>query len=396
VKDSGRLLVLTALLAGSALFCAGLAGTAAASDPLAHASIGFQPTPVTLATDPAGNVLVSNGHLSGKMKEFSADGSPLRSFGSFQGEIRPIATDPAGDLWMLEDEGGKMLELDRSGRVTRSWPAQGLGMAIAPDGDVFTVGSGGVAHYTADGTLVARWSLPGGGSAWALAVGPEGLVYVANATKNEVQVFESGGAFVREWPTSADFGSYALPYGIAVSPSGQVYVDYAGGDRVDEFTTTGTLIRSWGSAGNGHGHFETPTGIAIGPEGSVYVADEATEYPGPGTARVQKFTAEGQFVTEFGYIPRPPPPRPRLIAKPPRRTTSQTATFSFSSPQKGVAFECKLSGRSVPKKLRHFRRCSSPRRYAHLGPGRKTFEVFAVNSTAAGSSARYAWSVVSG
>jgi DNA-binding beta-propeller fold protein YncE len=394
MRAPGRLLALAVLVAASALAGPALARTAGASDPVAGASIGFQPTPVTLATDPAGNVLFSNSQLSRGMKEYSSGGSLIQSFGVFEGEIRAIATDPAGDVWVLENEARKMIELGRAGNPSRSWSAEGLGMAIAPDGDVYTVGPKGVARYTPDGSLVSTWPLGSGGLGWAIAVGPDGLIYVADSSTDRVEVYEPSGAPVREWTASPALGSSAFPYGIAVSPSGDVYVVETGGDRVDEFTAAGTPIRSWGSTGTGHGQFETPTGIAVGPEGSVYVADEDAEYPGPGTARVQKFTGEGKFVTEFGYLPRPAPAAPRLTARPPRRTTSQAATFSFSSPQKGITFECRLAGRAVPRRLQRFEPCTSPRHYRHLHPGRKVFEVFTLHGHREGGSATYAWTVL--
>ena len=49
----------------------------------------------------------------------------------------------------------------------------------------------------------------------------------------------------------------------------------------------------FGSQGAEPGQFERPNGIEIGPDGSVYVADT-------GNHRIQKFTAEGQFVAAWG------------------------------------------------------------------------------------------------
>ena len=386
-----------ALLLAAAAIGTGLGtGAARGADPVAHASIGFQPTPLALATDAAGHVLLSNPQTSRQVKEYSADGTLLRSFGSLEHETRAIATDAAGDVWVADLVARKVSELGSSGAVLRSWDAEGLGIAVAPDGDIYTVGPKGVARYSPAGQPAPGWSLGvGAGQAWGIAVGPDGLIYVADTYSDRVDVFDADGVPVRDWTTAATPGYSALPYGIAVAPTGDVYLADTEADRVEEFTATGTPVRTWGTSGNGPGRFDTPTGIAVGPEGDVYVADEAAEYPGSGTARVQKFTAEGQFLTEWGYIPKPPPEPPRLGARPGRKTAKSSAVLSFTSAEKRAGFRCRLRGASVPASLEaHWRVCTSPVRYRHLRPGSKTFEVRAVVGSRSSRVTRYAWTVL--
>ena len=231
-------------------------------------------------------------------------------------------------------------------------------------------------------------------TAFGIAAGPDGLLYVAGPSGDRVLVYEPTGILVREWKTAATPGYTGLPYGIAVAPSGDVYLADTGADRVEEFTATGTPVRAWGSSGGAPGRFDTPTGIAVGAGGDVYVADEAIEYPGTGTARVQRFTAEGAFLNEWGYVPKPRPAPSRLTDGPPKRTSKNVATFSFSSRQRHATFACRLSGHSVAPRLARRRACTSPRRYAHLSPGRKVFEVRAVVDGRESRAARYAWTVL--
>jgi len=54
-----------------------------------------------------------------------------------------------------------------------------------------------------------------------------------------------------------------------------------------------TARQVFGIQGAAPGQFERPSGIEVGPDGFVYVADT-------GNHRIQKFTAEGQFVAAFG------------------------------------------------------------------------------------------------
>ncbi|MFT3863739.1 MAG: hypothetical protein QM729_05655 [Solirubrobacterales bacterium] len=387
--------------AACAVLLAGLAaaGPTGAADAraVAHASIGFEPTPLSLATDAAGHVFLSNPVSSTRIDEYSPDGALLASRGTFAlsggfDETRDIATDAAGDLWVADGEARKVVELGADGTVLRSWSAQGRGIAVSSAGDVYTAGPTEVARYSAAGTPISTWASPEGlGEAWGIAAGPEGLIYVADTYGDAVQVFEPDGTLVRAWAVGGSGGRPALPYGIAVSPSGNVYLAEAAIDRVAEFTAAGGFLRDWGGSGDEPGRFYTPTAVAVGPDGSVYVADTAVEYPNDGTARVQRFTADGRFLTEWGHVPRSSLLRPRITAGPAPRTTSVVAVIAFSSREKRASFRCRLTGHLVPRPLRRFRVCSSPRRYAHLRPGRKRFEVVAVVGGRESPAARRAW-----
>ncbi len=53
-------------------------------------------------------------------------------------------------------------------------------------------------------------------------------------------------------------------------------------------------ITEWGSFGIVEpGHFSHPQFIAVGDDGSIYVSDL-------GNKRVQKFTSNGEYITEWG------------------------------------------------------------------------------------------------
>jgi DNA-binding beta-propeller fold protein YncE len=117
------------------------------------------------------------------------------------------------------------------------------------------------------------------------------------------------------------------PSGVAVNDStGDVYVADTGNNRIEEFDSDGNFVRMWGkdvnvstggdicpeapgdtceasppfgsSAGDAAGWFSHPVGIAVdnsnGPAaGSVYVVDLSNN-------RIQRFTADGEFVLTWG------------------------------------------------------------------------------------------------
>jgi DNA-binding beta-propeller fold protein YncE len=67
----------------------------------------------------------------------------------------------------------------------------------------------------------------------------------------------------------------------------------SGNNRIQKFTADGVFIAQWGSSGIDAGQFGWPSGIAVDGEGNVYV----TEVNGN---RVQKFTSVGNFITQWG------------------------------------------------------------------------------------------------
>ena len=94
-------------------------------------------------------------------------------------------------------------------------------------------------------------------------------------------------------------GQFQAPRSIALAPNGTIYVADSRNNRIQQFSSNGELINVWGSYSNisqgqaPGGTFNEPWGIAVAPDGTVYVAD-TWNY------RVQKFTADGKFISMFG------------------------------------------------------------------------------------------------
>ena len=74
-----------------------------------------------------------------------------------------------------------------------------------------------------------------------IAVGPSGLVFVADTWNGRVQVFDDKGVWLREWG-----GGFFGPRGIAVDPGGTVFVADTGNGRVVRFDASGTRRPSGG------------------------------------------------------------------------------------------------------------------------------------------------------
>ena len=96
-------------------------------------------------------------------------------------------------------------------------------------------------------------------------------------------------------------GQFQAPHEIAFAQDGSMYVADGKNNRIQHLTASGQVLQVWGSFGDistGNapgGTFNEPWGVAVGPDGSVFVADTWNH-------RIQKFTADGKFVKEWGYF----------------------------------------------------------------------------------------------
>lgn len=308
-------------------------------------------------------------------------------------------------MYVAESLSGRLRVFDQAGSLLRQWRSVTRAAAVDPAGYVYAIGGGArerVEKFTAAGSFVAGWE--GGpdpdrgfGEPRGIAVGAAGKVYVADTFRNRIQVFAGDGSFV------AALGSYGrgpgqllFPYDVATDAAGNVYVADTANDRVQKLSAAGAFVGGWGGTGKGPGRFHSPTSIATDPAGFVYVADGKLPFlDHAGIARVQKFTPSGELVAAWLGAPAlPRPARPRLFARLARTTARRAAIFRFRSRQRDVRFQCRLGGRRVQRRLRSWRPCTSPKRYARLRPGGKAFQVRALKDTEGSEPARRSWRIV--
>jgi len=155
---------------------------------------------------------------------------------------------------------------------------------------------------TGPGNGQGQFSSPHG-----LAVAPDGSLYVADSNNHRVQKFDASGKFLLAFGSfsgpnnpNPPTGTFNEPWGIAVGPDGSVYVADTWNHRIQKFDSSGNFLKAWGTAGQTDiggqgGIFWGPRDVAIGKDGRVYVSDT-------GNKRVQVFTADGEFVTQFGGL----------------------------------------------------------------------------------------------
>ena len=145
----------------------------------------------------------------------------------------------------------------------------------------------------------------GGGSfttPHAIRVAPDGTVWTVDAGTSQILHWTSQGQKLLTLnlaPPSPTPQSFAGATDIAFAPNGNLLIsDGYQNARILEYTPAGKLLRQWGTPGNGPGQFNLPHALLFDNEtGTLYVADREN-------ARIQKFTSNGRFLTEFDHLGR--------------------------------------------------------------------------------------------
>ncbi len=139
----------------------------------------------------------------------------------------------------------------------------------------------------------------------AIAVDPDGNVYVVDAGQHRVQKFDAAGNFLTAW---GGFGPHAGLFGHPADVAwhdGRVYVADADNHRVQVFEPDGTPIYEWGKHAlrprEGAGALHYPNGIAIAPDGATVVVAEAFQDRAQAFGRTERDPA--LFSTDPGILP---------------------------------------------------------------------------------------------
>ncbi len=218
----------------------------------------------------------------------------------------------ADAVFVADARNNRIQVFDKQGTFKRAFGNKVLGrpmnMAIAGDRLYVPDYFKDVIHvFTLDGeyrrAIAAEDGLnsPGG-----VAIRANGTLLVADTYAQRVVHLTPDGNVLKSWNgTGIGAGDFNYPTDVAIAADGGFYVADGYNDRVQQFGPAGEFIRKWGGPfganifGPFKGWFATATSIAVGADGTVYVADFYND-------RIQKFTAEGSFLTAFGTLAQGP------------------------------------------------------------------------------------------
>ncbi len=192
-----------------------------------------------------------------------------------------------------------MYEYVRKDITTLLWP---LGAAAQPPVQPVDPYEGITSPVTPDQVLGTSGSEAGQFvSPRQIALAPDGSLYVADSLNHRIQHIAADGTVLQVWGSFADVaqgdapaGTFNEPWGVAVGPDGSVYVADTWNYRIQKFTAEGQFIKMWGTGpAIGQDGFYGPRGLAVDGQGRVFVADT-------GNKRIVIYDGEGNYLGEFG------------------------------------------------------------------------------------------------
>jgi len=138
-----------------------------------------------------------------------------------------------------------------------------------------------------------------------ITIAPDGSLYIADSNNHRILHLDPQGNFLHSWGEfgASDFnanitapeGAFNEPWGVVVGPDGSVYVADTWNNRIQKFTAEGKFLTMWGQFGAAEtrNHFWGPRGVAVDQEGRVFVTDT-------GNKRVVIFDSDGNDLAALG------------------------------------------------------------------------------------------------
>jgi sugar lactone lactonase YvrE len=178
------------------------------------------------------------------------------------------------------------------------------GVTIGRNGEVIVAdeGSHKVVRYAADGKFLGEVGYGFGREPGQFtkprhaAVDADGRIWVSDekSDRPRLQVFSPDGEFSRILGDKGTApGMLLRAHGMQFDRQQRLFVVDVDNARVNVYDKAGKFLSDWGKDGLYPGELNAAHGLFIDPSGDVFVSG----YYGP----VQKFTADGKFLTAFGY-----------------------------------------------------------------------------------------------
>lgn len=179
--------------------------------------------------------------------------------------VTAVAGAPNGDVYVLHrpEAGDPVVVVDRSGHFVRSW-GEGMfqtphGIRVDPTGAIWTVDAtkSEILKFDSSGNLLMRRQLGRPTTrdefcgATDVAFGGDGLVFVSDGYCNgRIIVLDDSAEILREWGgIGSTEGTFRIPHAVAVGPDGLLYVADHENGRVQRFDSGGRFVGEWQFAG---------------------------------------------------------------------------------------------------------------------------------------------------
>lgn len=206
--------------------------------------------------------------------------------------VTGIGLDNAGNIYVADELGHKVLKYDANGNIIATWGSVGTGpgqfegprdVAVDPSGTVYVSDYTRVEVFTPSLTFVREWSFSNGIQYLSLSSDDN---YIYTAVDKYIRVFTIDGVFVRD----VEYQSHAISngsLGFGTGTSGDIYIAEPGASLVHKYgPLADPLIITWGD-----GLIISAGAVGVDPLENVYVGD---------LYGIREFDALGNPLTMWG------------------------------------------------------------------------------------------------
>ncbi|TAK08337.1 hypothetical protein EPO44_02780 [bacterium] len=255
---------------------------------------GHLAEPMDIAVTNDGQRVYVSDYGQGLVYRFDLEKKELTLLGQDRPFARPfgLALDDAENLYVVEQDAKRVRVLDPAGKVVKTFsdPSLERPTDIAIDrvrGRIYVADPARkesaehtVKVFDMDGKLMDKVGNGKGECEGCLyfptylTVDREGKLYVTNTMIGRVDVFDSGGKYLKRLGERGNgFGMFDRPKGVALDSFGNIYVVDSGWSNVQIFNPKGEILLFFGGRGAYPGFLKNPGGIAIDGRNRIYVTD---------------------------------------------------------------------------------------------------------------------------
>lgn len=216
--------------------------------------------------------------------------------GAVTGSIKPadmqlsaVTVDKTGAIWVLDSQGRRGAKLDEAGKVLISFGSGGSGagqfrdptaIAVSASGMVFVAdrSNRNVQIFRGDGVFLNALNGENAGKLSApvsMAFDQRNNLYILDESRKTVLAYSSGGQSLGEFGKNKEGASLlSSPVALVAANDEVLVVD---NNQVKVFSPKGQLLRSFGSKGSGIGGLNEPVAIAYGGGSNLLVSDRGNK-----------------------------------------------------------------------------------------------------------------------
>ena len=206
-----------------------------------------------------------------------------------------VADPGAQAIWILDAPRDRYARVTHIGGQALVSP---VALALGPDGAVFVADTRlkQVFRLDRDGALMRSFATQGlerpAGLAWDAGARQ---LYVLDSLRNRIAVFDGNGALLRNMGAGGGSGDGQFNHAthLSMDADGVLLVTDALNFRIQMLDREGRFVAKFGQAGTGAGDFAAPKGVAVDGADHYYVVDALCDV-------VQIFDKQGQLLLAFG------------------------------------------------------------------------------------------------